>query len=504
MRFRKSVASGEDAANDKQPANESTDFSFDLLDELHENPLKIVVVGHTNHGKTSTIRTLCEDAAFGKVKDEPGTTTGIHRKRNQINGKTTFLVYDTPGFEDLNELYADVEATLDGDRTPRIDDILQYLRKHSKKETELIFRTLEVIIESHVIIYVINVTEPVLDDYKGEIECLKKSGVPLVVAFNFSKTRNSQNETWVRYLKHDVNIHTYSEYDAHTRTWQDEDRLFEKMKILVGDGSLHQKFMDSWIRFRRRKAIDAIDASVDEICEMVNELAACVIITKDVTKKNKDEKRRQAEEELQDEVNKRKMKCIEEIATSFGFSLDDISNDSPSKTESESILTFNVFDSNRLRWSATIAGLIAGGASGGVIDACVGGTSFGLGLIIGGLFGAALGYFGAAAYEYKYDDGTSTIKVALTTPVILLLIGLGVSTARALKVRGRANPNEVHLAFDQKAFKPTKELLEYVKKSWTSDAAKQKLREEVQQAIRKDESVKGYEEDKSAQAVLTN
>ena len=41
--------------------------------------LRIAVVGHTNAGKTSLLRTLTRRAAFGEVSDRPGVTRHVER-----------------------------------------------------------------------------------------------------------------------------------------------------------------------------------------------------------------------------------------------------------------------------------------------------------------------------------------------------------------------------------------------------------------------------------------
>ena len=40
-------------------------------------PLRVAVVGHTNTGKTSLLRTLMRDVAFGEVSDHPATTRHV-------------------------------------------------------------------------------------------------------------------------------------------------------------------------------------------------------------------------------------------------------------------------------------------------------------------------------------------------------------------------------------------------------------------------------------------
>ncbi|HLS42613.1 MAG TPA: GTPase, partial [Paenalcaligenes sp.] len=39
--------------------------------------LRLAVVGHTNTGKTSLLRTLTRDANFGEVRNSPGTTRHV-------------------------------------------------------------------------------------------------------------------------------------------------------------------------------------------------------------------------------------------------------------------------------------------------------------------------------------------------------------------------------------------------------------------------------------------
>jgi len=279
-------------------------FDFDRLDELHANPLKIVVVGHTNHGKTSTIRTLTEDAKFGKVGDGR-TTTGIEYKRNHINGKTTYIIYDTPGFENLDDLLIEVQNRLKIKRHPQIDEILNHLGFDRDDRSELVFRTLDQIKDCHVVIYVIDVREPVHACYKDEIECLQKSTIPLVVTFNYSKTDVSDKESWTKYLK-TIGIHTFSEFDAHSRTWKDENKLFEKLQILVEDDSLHEAFLKSWISYRHQCANDAFETSVSEICEMVDQLGKLSVVRTHVTKETRAQMEGDAKDDLRRSVNKRR------------------------------------------------------------------------------------------------------------------------------------------------------------------------------------------------------
>ena len=43
------------------------------MTDTRKQPLKLAVVGHTNVGKTSLLRTLTRDVGFGEVSHRPST-----------------------------------------------------------------------------------------------------------------------------------------------------------------------------------------------------------------------------------------------------------------------------------------------------------------------------------------------------------------------------------------------------------------------------------------------
>ena len=75
-------------------------------------PLRIAVVGHTNTGKTSLLRTLLRDTRFGEVSSRPSTTRHVEGARLLANGDTVAKLFDTPGMEDAIALldYIDLLA----------------------------------------------------------------------------------------------------------------------------------------------------------------------------------------------------------------------------------------------------------------------------------------------------------------------------------------------------------------------------------------------------------
>src|SRR5690606_32505258 len=64
-------------------------------------PIDLAVVGHTNTGKTSLLRTLLRDESFGEVADRPGTTRHVESAQLLTEtGQAILVLRDTPGLED--------------------------------------------------------------------------------------------------------------------------------------------------------------------------------------------------------------------------------------------------------------------------------------------------------------------------------------------------------------------------------------------------------------------
>ena len=67
---------------------------------MNNQTLSLAVVGHTNTGKTSLLRTLLRDSGFGEVKNAPSTTRHVEEAAITDGADTLLYLYDTPGLED--------------------------------------------------------------------------------------------------------------------------------------------------------------------------------------------------------------------------------------------------------------------------------------------------------------------------------------------------------------------------------------------------------------------
>ncbi|HEX5738724.1 MAG TPA: GTPase domain-containing protein, partial [Hydrogenophaga sp.] len=53
---------------------------------MTQETVHIAVVGHTNAGKTSLLRTLTRQVRFGEVSERPGTTRHVEAIGLQVDG----------------------------------------------------------------------------------------------------------------------------------------------------------------------------------------------------------------------------------------------------------------------------------------------------------------------------------------------------------------------------------------------------------------------------------
>ena len=94
---------------------------------MQNKPLSLAVVGHTNTGKTSLLRTLLRDSRFGEVKNAPATTRHVEQAAINDGGETLVYLYDTPGLEDaggvLDWLEANTSSRSDG--IERLQQVLE-------------------------------------------------------------------------------------------------------------------------------------------------------------------------------------------------------------------------------------------------------------------------------------------------------------------------------------------------------------------------------------------
>ncbi|MGV3741989.1 MAG: GTPase/DUF3482 domain-containing protein [Burkholderiaceae bacterium] len=216
-------------------------------------PIKIAVVGHTNAGKTSLLRTLTRNPAFGEVSDRPGTTRHVEAIELKIEGKSAVRFFDTPGLEDSVTL-ADYLRSLENCITPpdRVRAFLQGPEAQRSFEQEA--KVLRQMLDSDAAMYVIDTREAVLPKFRAEIEILASCARPILPVLNFVRHESSRKTDWRETLSA-YGLHAYVQFDAVAPFVGSERKLYQDLLTLLQDrrDALQHVIRDLDFQFQERR-----------------------------------------------------------------------------------------------------------------------------------------------------------------------------------------------------------------------------------------------------------
>ena len=194
--------------------------------------LEIAVVGHTNAGKTSLLRTLTRRGGFGEVSERPGTTRHVESVDRPFASCGVVRFFDTPGLEDSVALLDYLNALdVDGARVERVRAFLAGPEAHRSFEQEA--KVLRTLLAVDAAFYVIDCREPVLPKYRAEIEILAACGKPVMPVLNFMRDADQRSAEWQAALA-DHGLHAQAQFDAVAPFAGSEQRIYRDLTTLIG------------------------------------------------------------------------------------------------------------------------------------------------------------------------------------------------------------------------------------------------------------------------------
>ena len=223
--------------------------------------IRIAVVGHTNAGKTSLLRTLTRRVNFGEVSQRPGTTRHVESVDLEVNGQAAVRFFDTPGLEDAVALREHLAGLADAQATPpeRIRLFLQGPEAHGVFEQEA--KVLRAMLDIDAAFLVIDVREPVLPKFRDEIELLNSCARPVLPVLNFVRDAASRETDWKELLSA-YGLHVQVRFDHGPIASGNGTREIES----VLDRSAHERHE----RFRRgTRTLDNARSRAEERDEVV-------------------------------------------------------------------------------------------------------------------------------------------------------------------------------------------------------------------------------------------
>jgi hypothetical protein len=201
--------------------------------DLEATPLRIAVVGHTNAGKTSLLRTLTRRRDFGEVSPRPGATRQTEAVDLVVQGQVLIEFWDTPGLEDAVALEAALAAlpmpagppvaagesptaASDGASAPtpieRLRAFLQSPLAQGEFEQEAkVIRAM--LAELDAAMLVIDCREPVLPKYRAEFRLLAACAKPIFPVLNHVAAAGARPDDWLQALR-EAGLHAHALFDA--------------------------------------------------------------------------------------------------------------------------------------------------------------------------------------------------------------------------------------------------------------------------------------------------
>ena len=355
--------------------------------------LSLAVVGHTNTGKTSLLRTLLRDGGFGEVADASATTRHVERAAVCDDGGTLLYLYDTPGLEDAGGVLDWLEANT-SPREDGVDRLHAFLASPAAAgEFGQEAKVLRQLLQSDSALYVIDAREPVLNKYKDELTVLSWCAKPLMPVFNF--TSGGGLSAWTDMLAR-RGLHVCSSFDTVAFDFDGEIRLWQNLATMLPDDGMLRRLI-SWRQDEWR----------------LEEMQAAV---------------RQAERRLQSHLLGLYRFYYSEIDNDGGWALSAFSQDP--------------FDGDLLKEYGirTGTGAAAGALIGMGIDLATLGGSLGLGAALGGLIGGVLPNMGDLSDKIS---GRQTLHIDSAT--LTLLAARALDLLHALQTRGHAAQSPVVL-----------------------------------------------------------
>jgi GTP-binding protein EngB required for normal cell division len=426
------------------------DYSFHDLEKINEDPIIVTVAGHANHGKTSIIRTFTRDNKFGAVSDVPGATKDIHYTKFILHGKTYLKLHDTPGFQ-----FSSLAIETCGE-TCVIEDIENFFQSSDEFRHDLL--ALEQVRKSHIILYVVDVTQPPSERLRDDFQVLAKSMVPVLPLFNFTSNKSANYEReWKEALRR-YNYHDFTRYDAHHFNPAHEQLLYQRMVDKLQDQTLQRKFLEWRMRDSRRQEQDLARRGRLVICEMLLDSVAYRESATHVTKENRKDVEQIVLDTFRKRIQEREYQAFEQLLEIYSIDRNRLHNQGD-PGEATPIWSRDPFGPQSKRdFGVGVSGGMASGAiTGGAIDVMVGGATFMTGTVIGAVVGGVAGLFGGALFNRQYDAETGVVAIQAEPNIWRMLAGRAVALFNDVRYCGAASETE---------FKVSTKPPEFSKKQW--------------------------------------
>jgi len=373
----------------------------------------IVFIGEVNDGKTTIVSCLVEDEN-AVISEEPGTTkiAHCHQLYNQ-QGETVLRAWDTPGFEETDDLHAWFSA-----RREVTDYNLaeRFIAEHAddprwQQDVEL----LRPISEGALVVFVAaSNRKPQVTDRK-QLEVVRAIGADRIALINQKPGARDYTGDWNQILKREIGVvRRFSPLMA---------GIDDRLKLLDKLADCSEAHRTSIERARAELARDWGNRIEDLARSMLRAVMHAVCLRAVSMKGGED-----AEKQLNEKVRRIERDFRERAKALFNHTKLEFESDF-FQAEITSQAFWKVYGLGMTKWNAGIYGAITGGAMGAAVDLTVGGISLGVPTLVGGIGGGILAasavhvpfvhrQLGGQAHEARLHNRSQVVN-ALTDRMII-------------------------------------------------------------------------------------
>lgn len=352
------------------------------------------VVGRVNMGKSSVLATLLEidDNELIRVSPTPGETTRCQPHRVVFDGRECVRFIDTPGFSRPVEAQRVIQA-MHGGGTPDLETIRRFVAEQGEEFGDE-KRLLEPLLAGAGVLYVVDPTKPLRDDFVAEMEILRWTGRPRLALLNRrSGVTGPDEEEWRNRLGGAFNL--VRTFDAHHARYEERLRLFKALLEIEErhHGKLEETVLlvESEWRRRREEAAEAIVGFFEEALTLrVN----ATLEERDLTVPSRRQRKAEVlEKRYFEKLSELEHECFSRLLKIYRHHLlkADTNPELFRGIDLESGETWTKWGLRRGQLALVSA--ITGAAGGLAVDAITGGLTHGAGAVVGGLFGGAAAWF---------------------------------------------------------------------------------------------------------------
>lgn len=220
---------------------------------------RIAIVGHTNVGKTSLLRTLIRSQSFGVVSNRPATTRHAEAVRLDVGDGLGFELVDTPGFEDPSGLLDLVHEARHDAREPGSVTLQRFLASPAAgTDFAQEAKAVRQMLGADLLLLVVDAREPAIGKFLDEFRLVGLLGKPSLVVLNFVARTTADTVRW-RSAAQAAGLYNVTAFDTVVFDAADERRLWQQIELLLPAAGEHcLRLLELRDRMRREQRAIAV------------------------------------------------------------------------------------------------------------------------------------------------------------------------------------------------------------------------------------------------------